>query len=173
MIEYREEPPIHPGPGQQRLGGNHREALSDDIDGNQRDAKADAMQRPDVAAARRNSMKTPLEVVVAEQPAIVLCVVVRDVQIVVSDQALRDHQVMRLVAARGVLAVRGEGPRDEKHGETDFPPPHATRSFTGARHDVPRTSGVWLRVWPRSSAHDRHRQRQTRARRLSTDATSA
>jgi hypothetical protein len=63
-------------------------------------------------------MRARFELIVAEPPAIVRGVVVGEVDVVVGPQALGHHQVMRLVAVRRILPVRGQRPDHHEHGET-------------------------------------------------------
>ena len=72
-------------------------------------------------------MRTHFQMVVAEQPSVVAGVVVFEVEIVVRDHALRDHQIMRLVSRDRVLAVRRQRPREQESDDGDGPV-HATLS---------------------------------------------
>jgi hypothetical protein len=51
-----------------------------------------------------------LEMVVAKEAPVVGRVVVCHVHVVIDDEAVRDHEVVWLVARRGILAVRGQRP---------------------------------------------------------------
>jgi hypothetical protein len=77
------------------------------------------MRREQPAVARAAGVGVRRQLVVADQAAVVGRVVVREVEIVVRRQAQRDEQVVRLVAARRVLSMRGQPPDDQKHAGGD------------------------------------------------------
>ena len=77
------------------------------------------MRREQPAVTRAAGMGARRQLVMSDQPAVVCRVVVLEVQIAVRRQTDRDEQVMRLVAAGGVLSMRGQAPDDQKHASGD------------------------------------------------------
>ena len=58
----------------------------------------------------------------AKPPAVVVLIVVGEIQVVVGPQALAHHQVMRLVARRRVFPVRRQRPADQEDDGGCEPP---------------------------------------------------
>ena len=94
--------------------------LRNEIGRNERDSQADIMNRSHVPVARGHGVETHFETVVAEEPAVVVRVIVRDIHVMVDDDAMGDHQIVGLVAGCGILAVRDKCPCKEKHCQCGF-----------------------------------------------------
>jgi hypothetical protein len=77
---------------------------------------ADVVHRQRPSAAVLPDVLFRLDPRGAEGGAGVGGVVVGDVEVVVGQQALRDHEVMRLVAGDGILAVGRQAPRNQENG---------------------------------------------------------
>ena len=93
--------------------------VADGVDGEHDDREPDVVRRPDATVARRSRVRTRLERFVAEPPAVPVAVVVGDVEIAVRDEALGDHQIVRLVAGVRELAVSGQRPDDQEEDRAE------------------------------------------------------
>jgi hypothetical protein len=78
----------------------------------------------------------------AEQTSVVILIVVAKVQVAIRPQALTHHQVMRLVARRGVLPMRRQRPTDEE--DDGGSEPGAQYGVQGSGFKV-QGSGFWFK----------------------------
>src|SRR4029453_7369848 len=74
-------------------------------------------------------MSSTIEPSVSEESAVVTVVVIRDVEIAVHEQAMGDHQIVRLVAPHRVLSMRRQRP-----GEDESRPRNPGSSARGCRN---------------------------------------